>query len=91
MANQLGITQSAYYKLEAGSVKITIDRLEQIAVILDKPIVAFTDKEKYNENLKCEQKVHISISELDKLHQTIAKQQKIIEQLEEKIKPYLRA
>ena len=48
MANQLGITQSAYYKIEAGAVKITIDRLEQIAEILGKPIAAFIQKEKYN-------------------------------------------
>lgn len=44
MANQLGNTQSAYYKIEAGAVKITIDCLEQISDILGKPIAAFTQK-----------------------------------------------
>lgn len=85
MANQLGITQSAYYKIEAGAVKITIDRLEQIAEILGKPIAAFIQKEKYNEQLKSEQKVYISIIELELLHQTINRQQKLIEELEVKL------
>ena len=28
VADQLGITQSAYYKIEAGTVKISVERLE---------------------------------------------------------------
>lgn len=35
MAQELGISQSSYAKIENGSTKITIDRLQQIAEILD--------------------------------------------------------
>ncbi|WP_316768999.1 helix-turn-helix domain-containing protein [Pedobacter frigiditerrae] len=86
MANQLGITQSAYYKIEAGAVKITIERLEQIAKILGKPIEAFLQKEKYNEQLKSEQKVYINLTELELLQNTINQQQNRIEELEAKLK-----
>jgi transcriptional regulator with XRE-family HTH domain len=82
MASQLGIGQSAYYKLEAGAVKITMERLALIAKILDKPIDAFLQKEKYNEQLKSEQKVYIQLTELELLQKTITQQQKRIEELE---------
>lgn len=86
MANQLGITQSAYYKIEAGAIKISIERLEQVAEILGKPIEAFLQKEKYNERLKSEQKVYIQLTELELLQKTITKQQNRIEELEAKLK-----
>jgi transcriptional regulator with XRE-family HTH domain len=35
MANMLGLTQSAYGKIEKQAVKLTIDRLQQIAEILE--------------------------------------------------------
>ena len=85
MANLLGITQNAYYKIEAGAVKISIERLEQIAQILGKPIEAFLQKEKYNEQAKREQKVFINLTEIELLQTTIAQQQKRIEELEQKI------
>ncbi len=85
MASQLGITQSAYYKIEAGAVKISIERLIQLAEILGKPVAAFLEKEKYNEQLKNEQKVYISVNELELLEKTILQQEKRIEELEAKI------
>ncbi len=41
MASQLGITQSTYQRIEAGEIKISMDRLIEISRILGKPIEAF--------------------------------------------------
>ncbi len=41
MAMQLGITQSTYQRIEAGEIKISMDRLLAISKILGKPIEAF--------------------------------------------------
>lgn len=41
VAGKLGITQSAYQKIETGDVKVTLDRLAQIAVILEKKLEDF--------------------------------------------------
>ena len=41
MASQLGITQSTYQRIEAGEIKISMDRLVEISRILGKPIEAF--------------------------------------------------
>lgn len=85
MANRLGITQSAYYKIESGMVKIKTERLIQIAEILGKPIEAFLEKEKYVETFINDQKVYINLSELELLQKTINQQEKRIEELECKV------
>ncbi len=85
MANRLGITQSAYYKIESGMVKIKTERLIQIAEILGKPIEAFLEKEKHEEPFINEQKVYISLSELELLQKTITQQEKRIKEIEDKI------
>jgi transcriptional regulator with XRE-family HTH domain len=38
MANQLGISQSTYQRIETGDIKISIERLSKISEILNKPI-----------------------------------------------------
>jgi transcriptional regulator with XRE-family HTH domain len=38
MANELGVSQNTYSRLETESTKITIDRLEEIASILEVPV-----------------------------------------------------
>ena len=85
MANQLGVTQSTYYKIESGKLKISMERLNQIAEILGKPTTAFLEKEEYEEQLKSEQKVYVNINELELLQKTILQQEKRIEELEAKI------
>lgn len=88
MANELGIGQSTYQKLETGQVKVSMDRLVQIANILGKSIKVFFGKEE-SENLETgygnSQKSTISISELDFLKKTIFKQQNLINELEERL------
>lgn len=85
MADRLGITQSAYYKLEAGIVKISFERLEQISKILNKPLDAFLEKENQKEQYLNDNKVVINVSEFDLLQKTIYQQEKRIEELEGKI------
>ncbi|KQC01431.1 helix-turn-helix domain-containing protein [Pedobacter sp. Hv1] len=41
MATRLGITQSTYQRIEAGEIKISMDRLIEISRILDKPVELF--------------------------------------------------
>lgn len=43
MAQELGISQSAYTNLEKNESKITVERLLRISTILDKPIYHFFD------------------------------------------------
>lgn len=85
MANQLGISQSAYFKIESGLVKITMDRLTRIAEILEKPLEAFLEQEKYNDDLKKERKIYINFNELVLMKKTITQLEKRIEELEAKI------
>ena len=41
MADDLGLTIGSYSAIENGKVKITIDRLQQIAEVLQKPMIIF--------------------------------------------------
>lgn len=41
MAEQLGIGQSAYYKIDSGIAKVTLERLNDIANILEKTLELF--------------------------------------------------
>ncbi|MDR0795896.1 MAG: helix-turn-helix domain-containing protein [Tannerella sp.] len=43
MATQLGITQASYARMENQESKLTLDRLEEIAKILDTDIAALLD------------------------------------------------
>jgi transcriptional regulator with XRE-family HTH domain len=45
VANQLGICQSTYQRIETDEVNISIDRLMQIANILEEPLAAFLKDE----------------------------------------------
>lgn len=44
LAVEIGISQRAYSKLEAGKTKITIDRLRQISTVLKIPASDLLDK-----------------------------------------------
>lgn len=85
MASQLGISQSMYFKIESGLVKITMERLKQIAEILEKPLAAFLRKEKYDEDLKKERKIYINFNEVELMQKTITHLEKRVEELEAKI------
>ena len=46
MADNLELSQNAYCKIESGTTKLTIDRLESIASILDVPVEVILGSEK---------------------------------------------
>lgn len=53
LANKLGMSQNNYSKIELGKVKITLDRIEEIAQVLDiDPIklIEFDDTLVFNNN-----------------------------------------
>ncbi len=52
MADQLNISQNTYSKIETGGIKLTVDRLKQIAEILETPIEELlnSDSNVYNFN-----------------------------------------
>ncbi|WP_051691633.1 helix-turn-helix domain-containing protein [Pedobacter borealis] len=90
VANELGIGQSAYQKIEAGEVKISIERLIKIANILDKPIEVFIndgDKSKKLDNNDVNaDKITISAREFDLMNKIILQQERHIIELEEKLR-----
>jgi transcriptional regulator with XRE-family HTH domain len=45
LAGKLGISQNSYSKLETGTTKITTDRLQQIAAVLEVPIEELLNSE----------------------------------------------
>ena len=83
MTNQLGVTQSTYYKIESGKLKISMERLNQIAEILGKPITAFLEKEEYEEQLKNEKQN--KDNEFELLQKTILKLENQVTELKAKI------
>ena len=85
MANELGIGQSAYQKIESGDSKVSIERLKQISDILGKPIDAFLNKDEYNKPL-AERESPSTFTENELLQKIIIQQEKRIEELEEKVK-----
>lgn len=86
MANELGIGQSAYQKIEAGAVKVSIERLVQIAKILDKPVEIFIgNSEKITQMISSEQTVSVNEREWNLTQKIILQQEKRIEELESKL------
>ncbi len=52
MADNLELSQNAYCKIENGTTKLTTDRLESIAKILDVPVESILSSEKQVFNLE---------------------------------------
>ncbi len=52
MADQLTLSQNAYSKIESGATKLTIDRLEEIAKILEIPVDSLLTNEKQIFNME---------------------------------------
>lgn len=101
MANRLNISQNVYSKLESGGVKLTTERLKQIAEILEIPeetlykedfnifnVHNSTIDKFYIETLKEENKDLLKklTDQIDYLQEENKRLTKIIESLSEKIK-----
>jgi transcriptional regulator with XRE-family HTH domain len=52
LADSLGLSQNAYSKIENGTTKLTVDRLEEIAKIFDVPVENILTSEKQSFNLE---------------------------------------
>lgn len=85
LANELGITQSTYQRIETGEINITLERLMQIAKVLNKPIDAFLDRKHLPISDDNDSIVHIGQRELNLLHKMLEQQNKRIEELESKL------
>ncbi|MBE5322224.1 helix-turn-helix domain-containing protein [Pedobacter sp. MR2016-19] len=86
MANQLGIGQSAYQKIESGDIKISMERLTEIANILGKPINVFIEgNEGKSEIVKIHHDVQTAEAEYDLMRKIILQQKKQIGELEAKV------
>lgn len=79
MANQLGISQSTYQRIESGEIKISLERLIKISEILNKPIENFSNENK-NEGKSD------PYDELNSLIEIILRQEIYIKEMEEKLR-----
>ena len=52
MADSLELSQNAYCKIENGTTKLTIDRLEEIATILDVPVESILSSQNQTFNIE---------------------------------------
>lgn len=75
MATRLGISQSTYQKIESGTVKLTEERLIEIANILGKDI----------EEFKLRRKDHVSKNDIHALEEIIVFQNKEILELKNEL------
>ncbi|MFB9076136.1 helix-turn-helix domain-containing protein [Flavobacterium procerum] len=76
IACELGITQPAYSKIEKGKTRISMVKLEQLAIILELPlqdIINFEMHRDFNDDMNCENGSHtgsfIGYSLLKKLYE----------------------
>jgi transcriptional regulator with XRE-family HTH domain len=82
MANQLGISQSGYQKIETGANNISLERLIQIAEILNKSVdVLIGNKENDKNNIF----IQVSGEEYILMKRIISQQEKLIKELRGKL------
>ncbi|HUM50371.1 MAG TPA: helix-turn-helix transcriptional regulator [Chitinophagales bacterium] len=75
LADKLDISQNAYSKIENGTTKLTIDRLEQIAKLLDVPVESVLSNEKQVFNVENHAKFYAHIENLHEESKEILQQQ----------------
>jgi transcriptional regulator with XRE-family HTH domain len=87
LAKQLGISQSTYQRIETGEIKVSTERLAQIADILGQPINVFFEREHDNKSGQDDNSVvTIQKREFDLMRKIIEYQEKRIEELEVRLK-----
>ena len=88
LADKLDISQNAYSKIENGTTKLTIDRLEQIAKLLDVPVESVLSNEKQVLNVENNtiNKFYAHIENLHEENKEILQQQvEFLQQQNEKL------
>ena len=86
LADKLDISQNAYSKIENGTTKLTIDRLEQVANLLDVPIESILSSEKQVFNVENNAKFYAYIENLHEENKEILQHQvEFLQQQNEKL------
>ncbi|MCO5232872.1 MAG: helix-turn-helix domain-containing protein [Chitinophagales bacterium] len=61
VANRLGLTQSAYSLIESGSRDLKVNRLLQIAIVLEVNVIEFFEDDDINNSKKSDVNVQLTI------------------------------
>ncbi|GHT75412.1 hypothetical protein AGMMS50262_10640 [Bacteroidia bacterium] len=86
MASQLDITQASYARIESQEIKLTIDRLQKIAEVLETDILTFFDSTKLTIQSQTNHDNTYAISYIDSLNiENKETTQKLIQTLENEI------
>jgi len=75
MADSLELSQNAYCKIENGTTKLTIDRLETIANILDVPVESILSSEKQTFNIERNERIYGHIENLYEANKELLEKQ----------------
>ena len=75
LADKLDISQNAYSKIENGTTKLTIDRLEQVAKLLDVPVESILSNEKQVFNVENHAKFYAHIENLHEENKELLQKQ----------------
>ncbi len=88
LADKLDISQNAYSKIENGTTKLTIDRLEQLAKLLDVPVESILSSEKQVLNVE-NNTIHKFYAHIENLHEEnkeiLQKQVEFLQQQNDKL------
>lgn len=85
MAKKLGLSQSTYHRIETGEINASMERLVQIAEILEKPFDYFLkEKESVENPYNTTRMIYVSKSEWELMQKIILQQEKRIAELEKK-------
>ena len=75
MADSLDLSQNAYCKIENGTTKLTIDRLEEIATILDVPVESILSSSNQTFNIQNNDKLYGHIENLYEANKELMEKQ----------------
>ena len=75
MADSLDLSQNAYCKIENGTTKLTIDRLEEIATILDVPVESILSSSNQTFNIQNNDKLYGHIENLYEANKELLEKQ----------------
>ena len=78
MADSLELSQNAYCKIENGTTKLTIDRLETIATILDVPVESIYSSDKQTFNIQNNDRIYGHIENLYEANKELMEKQIVL-------------
>ena len=75
MADSLELSQNAYCKIENGTTKLTVDRLEEIATLLDVPVESILSCDKQTFNIQNNDRLYGHIENLYEANKELLEKQ----------------